>query len=117
MTEDDLEILNQPGWADNEVQRQRVKKTLMRLCADYLTRVTEAGHAIDPVARFHLGNGASIEQINWAGDLSEKGLRQSAGLMVNYHYAPDEIIANHEAYVGKGMIALSPKVRGLLKRT
>jgi len=86
----------------------------MRLCAAYLTSTTESGQAVDPVARFHLGNGASIERINWAGALSPKGLQQSAGLMVNYRYAPDQIIGNHEAYAGEGRIACSSQVRALL---
>lgn len=115
LTDNHLEILNQKGWAETDVKRRRVKNTLMRLCAHYLTQISDDGYANDPVARFHLGNGASIKQINWAGDLSEKGLCQSVGLMVNYHYVPDEIVANHEAYIGKGQIAVSGKVRSLLK--
>jgi len=111
---EEKDALLQAGWADNEILRQRLKKPLTRLCARYLASVTENGQAIDPVARFHLGNGASIERINWAGDLSAKGLRQSAGLMVNYRYDPDQIVANHEAYVGSSRIALSGKVKSLL---
>ena len=114
LSQDEIDILKQPDWVENEVQRQSLKKILMRLCAEYLTQVSRRGHAFDPVARFHLGNGASIERINWAGDLSAKGLRQSAGLMVNYRYAPDQIVGNHEAYVSGGNIASSPKVRALL---
>lgn len=117
LTKDEIDLLQQPDWVENEVMRQKLQKTLMRLCADYLTRVGRRGQALDPVARFHLGNGASIERINWAGDLSSKGLSQSAGLMVNYRYAPDQIVANHEAYVSGGKIASSAKVRGLLQRT
>ncbi len=114
LPQDEIDLLIQPDWIENEILRQRLQKPLMRLCADYLTRVSRRGHAYDPVARFHLGNGASIERINWAGDLSAKGLRQSAGLMVNYRYAPDQIVGNHEAYVSGGKIASSPKVRALL---
>lgn len=114
LTEDELDGLKMSDWLQNEIMRQKLQKPLMRLCAIYLTSLSSRGQAVDPVARFHLGNGASIERINWAGDLSEKGLAQSAGLMVNYKYAPNEIIANHEAYVGNGNIALSNKVRALL---
>ncbi|MBT5051354.1 MAG: malonyl-CoA decarboxylase [Rhodospirillaceae bacterium] len=114
LTEDERDGFRMSDWLQNEIMRQKLQKPLMRLCAIYLTSLTPHGQAIDPVARFHLGNGASIERINWAGDLSEKGLAQAAGLMVNYTYAPDEIIANHEAYVGNGEIALSGKVRALL---
>jgi len=114
LAQDEIEILKQPDWIDNEVLRQGQKKNLMRLCAEYLTRVSRRGQALDPVARFHLGNGASVERINWAGDLSAKGLQQSAGLMVNYRYAPDQIVGNHEAYVSGGKIASSAKVRALM---
>ena len=114
LSKDEIDSLKQPDWVENEVLRQGLKKNLMRLCANYLTQVSKRGHAFDPVARFHLGNGASIERINWAGDLSDKGLRQSAGLMVNYRYAPDQIVGNHEAYVSGGKIASSSKVRALL---
>jgi malonyl-CoA decarboxylase len=114
LSADEIEHLKQPDWIENEVLRQSMKKPLKRLCATYLTRVNKRGQATDPVARFHLGNGASIERINWAGDLSAKGLHQSAGLMVNYRYAPDQIVGNHEAYVSGGKIATSPKVRALL---
>ena len=114
LSQDEIDLLRQPDWIENEVLRQRLQKPLMRLCAEYLTQVSRRGHAYDPVARFHLGNGASIERINWAGDLSARGLRQSAGLMVNFSYAPDQIVGNHEAYVSGGKIAASPKVRALL---
>ena len=114
LSQDELDLFKQPDWIENEVLRQGLKKQLMKLCAEYLTQVGRRGQAIDPVARFHLGNGASIERINWAGDLSAKGLQQSAGLMVNYSYAPDQIVGNHEAYVSGGKIASSPKFRALL---
>ena len=68
---------------------------------------------IDPVARFHLGNGARLERINPRGDLSPSGMRQSLGLMVNYLYDLDEIEANHEAYANRGAVAASSAVRKL----
>ena len=67
----------------------------------------------DPVARFHLNNGARLQRINAAGDLSRKGLRQAFGLMVNYLYDLDEIEANHDAFVGGG-VAASRAVLGLM---
>jgi malonyl-CoA decarboxylase len=66
--------------------------------------------ALDPVARFHLGNGASLHAIHWAADLSDKGLRQSIGLMVNYLYDLKSIEENHDAYFDQGEIALSRHV-------
>lgn len=103
-------------WTPAELLQPSVKEPFLRLCAHYLVEVNRNGHAHDPVARFHLGNGASIEQINWAADLSEKGIRQSAGIMVNYLYRAEDIIANHEAYVREGRIAVSASVKGLLAR-
>jgi malonyl-CoA decarboxylase len=69
------------------------RKTGLRLVAHYLTTLKD-GHPIDPVARFHLGNGARIERINWAADMSTKGLAQSCGMMVNYLYEPDRLDDN-----------------------
>ena len=56
------------------------------------------GRAIDPVAHFHLSNGASVHRLNWAADTSTKGKAQSFGLMVNYEYNLKEIQINSSAY-------------------
>ncbi len=72
------------------------------------------GQPPDPVARFHLGNGAELEAMHWMGDTSDKGIAQSAGLMVNYRYRLDRIEANHEAYARDGEIRASRAVRGYL---
>ena len=63
---------------------------------------TSKGRLIDSVARFHIGNGARLERIDWLGDLSPKGLRESAGIMVNYLYRLEDIEKNHEAYANQG---------------
>jgi malonyl-CoA decarboxylase len=76
---------------------------------------TPDGRPIDPVARFHLGNGARLERINWLGDTSPKGFRESAGIMVNYLYDLDEIEENHEAYANQREIVASAAARKLLK--
>ena len=65
------------------------------------------------MARFHLGNGARLERINWRGDVSANGLRQAGGLMVNYLYELGAIEANHEAFVQNGTIAAAQAVRRL----
>ena len=72
------------------------------------------GRPIDSVAGFHLGNGARLERLNWLGDTSAKGMRESAGLMVNYLYDLDQIEANHEAFVNSAEIAASSAVKRLL---
>jgi len=106
-------LLSDLEWAPERLSRPPATELLLRLCAHYLLEAKRDGHALDPVARFHLGNGASIERIVAGADPSDKGIRQSAGLMVNYLYRTDEIVANHEAYARDGRIAASPSVRRL----
>ncbi len=70
---------------------------------------------LDPVARFHLGNGAMLERINWMGDTSEQGMARSAGLMVNYTYWLAEVERNHERYFREHMVITSPQVEKLAR--
>ena len=109
-------LIAQPDFGADEVAAEALKAPLMRLCARYLlTETTPAGRASDPVAHFHLSNGARIERINWRGDLSTKGLQQSFGMMINYLYRLGDIEQNHEAYTGEGRIAASSSVTRLMK--
>ncbi|MCC6868483.1 MAG: malonyl-CoA decarboxylase [Burkholderiales bacterium] len=86
---------------------------LLRLCATYLQQVAERGEPVrDPVARFHLNNGARLERINWLADTSRKRLRESLGLMVNYVYESRAIEANHEKFIA-GEIVASRRARTL----
>jgi malonyl-CoA decarboxylase len=87
---------------------------LLRLAALYLTRTAQGETKIDPVARFHLGNGARLERIDWLGNVSERGMRESYGIMVNYVYDPGAIEANHEAFVNTGFVARSAEVDALM---
>ena len=112
---DILELLSDASWAAHAEHQERLKETLMPLAAEYfLVEKTRRGKPVDPVARFHLGNGARLQRLNWLGDKSAKGLRQSHGIMVNYLYDLGHIEANHEAYVNEGTIASSKSVRSLL---
>jgi len=70
---------------------------------------------LDPVARFHLGNGAQIARLNWMGDVSANGIKQSAGILVNYAYGLAHVEENHESFVNDGVIAVSNEVQKLLK--
>jgi malonyl-CoA decarboxylase len=90
-----------------------LKKPLTKACATYLLAQRRPGVPLDPVARFHLGNGAQLRQLNWLGDVSEKGLRESAGMMVNYAYDLATIERNHERLAVEGEIAASRGVRAL----
>lgn len=106
-------LLDAEGWVDDRVQ-SAVKPPLMRLCARYLVQERARGNrVVDPVAHFHLSNGARVERLNWRADLSAKGIRQSAGMMVNYLYRLDRIETNHEAYAGDGKVAASSTIRAL----
>ena len=115
LSEREIADLSLPDWQRNEEIRNRLKTTLIKLCAHYLVLEKKRQQPYDPVTRFHLGNGAEIENINWDADLSDHGLEQSAGLMVNYRYIPAHIVANHEAYVDEGKICCSAKVKKLLE--
>src|ERR1700732_5285218 len=94
------------GWWHDPEQSEPLRAALMRLCTTYLTRRPSPGNRIDPVARFHLGNGARLERINWLGNNSPRGIRESFGIMVNYLYDRDTIEDNHKAFV-RGTIVRS----------
>ena len=111
-----LALLDDPAWVDDRQQTAALKKLLAPLAAHYfLAARTASGKTIDPVARFHLGNGARLQRINWLGDVSARGMKQSAGLMVNYLYDVPNIERNHEAFVNRGEVVASRAVTGLLK--
>ncbi len=111
-----LQVLRDPGWLEDPEEDEALKRALLALAAHYFLVAKSAdGRAVDPVARFHLGNGARLERINWLGDISEKGLREAHGLMVNYRYDLKEIERNHEAYANEGEVAASRAVRGVLR--
>jgi malonyl-CoA decarboxylase len=111
-----LAHLDEPDWFDNADLVSQLRAVLEPLAAYYFLKArTAKGRLIDSVARFHLGNGARLERIDWLGDLSPKGLRESAGIMVNYLYRLDDIEKNHEAYANQGEIAASSAVKKLLK--
>jgi len=79
----------------------------MAHAADYVLKArTPGGKPVDPVARFHLGNGAQRHRLNWR-TYRPNGLRSSAGLMVNYLYELHRIEENHEAYAHRDRIATS----------
>ncbi|HSV82499.1 MAG TPA: malonyl-CoA decarboxylase [Ramlibacter sp.] len=88
------------------------RQELLAWTARYLTRELDDGKPVDPVARFHLGNGARVERINWAGDPSAKGLKQSYGLMVNYLYDLKRL-DKHRGMLAKGEIPASAAVQDL----
>lgn len=112
---DDDEIctaLDRGNWLNDKAERQRLAPELRGLAAHYLLEARNArGQPLDPVARFHLGNGASLHRINWPGDTSEKGCHQAHGLMVNYLYEIDRIEQNHEAFSREGTVVCASDIR------
>ncbi len=106
------------AWLKQEALSRVLAPVLIRLGAQYLLKEApagRAGRALDPVAHFHLSNGARVERLNWRADVSENGIRQSCGLMVNYLYDPASIENNHEAYVGDGQRAASGGLKRLIR--
>ena len=91
-----------------------LRRFLMGAAARYLGTQWQDGKPLDPVARFHLGNGARVERLNWAGDPSAKGLKQSYGLMVNYLYDLKRL-DRHRNQLAQGRIPMSSEVEDLLK--
>jgi malonyl-CoA decarboxylase len=94
--------------------KSRERQELLAWAARYLGRELHDGKPLDPVARFHLGNGARIERLNWAGDPSPKGLKQSYGLMVNYLYDPKRL-DKHRALLAQGEIPISGAIEDLYR--
>jgi malonyl-CoA decarboxylase len=109
-------VLDGAEWYREEEVEDLLRPVLLRLAARYLLQeVRPGGGALDPVAHFHLSNGARVERLSWLGDTSARGMAQSCGVMVNYLYDVKQIENNHEAYRGRGRVPASSAVRGLLK--
>ncbi|MDP4558531.1 malonyl-CoA decarboxylase [Halomonas meridiana] len=112
-----LDALATPNWQQDKAREERLKTAIRPLAAHYLVdQKNRHGLPLNPVARFHLGNGAELHRINWLGDVSAKGMKQAAGLMVNYLYVLDDIERNHENYTAKATVACSSEVRDLARR-
>ncbi len=111
-----LANLETVGWWQAEATREPVKEPLIRAAAwYYLHARTRNGGPVDSVARFHLGNGARLERLNWLADTSERAIAQACGLMVNYLYDLEDIEENHEAFAQQRTIVASKAVTSLNK--
>jgi malonyl-CoA decarboxylase len=106
-----LARLSATDWDTDEA----IRPALLALCARYLTSAP-GGRALDPVANFHLSNGASVERIDWMADTSPLGRSRSFAIMTNYLYEADRIAERAEAYAARGEVPVSSEVRDLLRQ-
>ncbi len=111
----DLARLDERDWFENPAVAERLRPPLMGLCAHYLTAVKKDDEPLDAVARFHLGNGARMEKLNWLADTSKPGMQRSAGIMVNYLYRLADVEKNHEAFVREHEVAASHELKKLAR--
>ena len=109
-----IEQIDIENWHEDPTLSEALNPVLMRLCAHYLHNEKRGAAPLDPVARFHLGNGARLEQLNWMGDTSKNGMKQSAAILVNYLYKLNKVEENHEAYINDNVVARSKKFAALL---
>ncbi|HET7408965.1 MAG TPA: malonyl-CoA decarboxylase family protein [Paracoccaceae bacterium] len=108
-----LATLDHLDWSSGDAITA-ARPRVLSLAARYLLDAKRSdGKPGDPVARFHLGNGAELAAMHWPGDTAPNGVRTGAGVMVNYRYRLDRIEANHEAYASEGRIATTRAVRAL----
>lgn len=106
-----LQNMQQSEWGQDIPASRQAAKLVLPAAAHYLTTVKDSeGKPRDPVARFHLGNGARLERVNWAADMSSSGLQGAFGIMVNYLYKLDEIERNHERFANSGLVNASAGV-------
>lgn len=110
-------LLATNAWIQNERTTEAFKRPLIRLCARYLYLEKHRGFALNPVAHFHLKNGAVMWRINWLADVSPRGLTASCGLMVNYRYYLDQTESNSENYMERQTITAAEQVLLLAEQT
>ena len=108
--------LDSPQWMEDSALRAELQRQLVPLAAYYLLNAKQNREPLDPVARFHLKNGARLERINWLGDTSASGLQRSVGLTVNYVYKLPDVERNHELYVREHKVRASREIEALAKR-
>jgi malonyl-CoA decarboxylase len=111
-----LSLLERPHWWTDPEVFSKLEEPMLRAAAFYYLRAkTPSGLPVDGVARFHLGNGARLERINFLADTSDKAIAQAHGLMVNYQYDLGDIETNHEAYAETRTVVASSAVQRLLR--
>jgi malonyl-CoA decarboxylase len=115
-----LARIEDPAWHTGKIAgeaEEPLQKLLMRLCAWYLLHAKQGAEPLDAVARFHLGNGAALERINWLGDTSAAGMERSAGMMVNYVYRLADVERNHERFFSEHAVVASRAVEKMARKS
>jgi malonyl-CoA decarboxylase len=112
-----LARMEAPNWPEVNALSVRLQREIRMLCAYYLVYAKQGNEPLDPVARFHLKNGARLERLNWLGDTSPAGIQRSAGLMVNYVYNLRDVERNHESYKRDYKVAALQHIEWLAKQS
>lgn len=115
-TEGLRKLIGTNEWMHSESLSRVLEPALMRLCAWYLYGEKRRGYALNPVANFHLQNGATMWRINWLADTSPRGVANSCGIMVNYRYFLNETSKNSALYLQNKVITASEQVLGLVSQ-
>lgn len=108
------DTLARPGWPGDPKLSEALRKPMEKLCARYLLQEKSGTQPLDAVAQFHLNNGARVNRLYWLADVSERGMRQSYGMMASYRYSLAEVDSNHEGFLNDGHIAAARRVLRLL---
>jgi|SRR5882672_8450042 len=108
------DTLARTDWPGNTRMAEALREPMEKLCARYLIEEKSGAQPLDPVAQFHLHNGARVSRIFWLADTSARGLRQSYGLMTSYRYDLSEVDRNHEQFLENGHVAAARRVLRLL---
>lgn len=113
---DVLAGLDDPRWFSKAEMGDKLRPDLLALCAYYLVQARQGEQPADPVARFHLRNGARLAQINWLGNPSPAGIERSAGIMANYVYRLNEVEGNHEIYTRDYRVITTREIEALARQ-
>ena len=108
------DALARPEWSRDARLVEALRAPMEKLCARYLLQEKAGTHPLDPVAQFHLNNGARVNRVLWLADTSARGIRQSYGMMVSYRYELSEVDRNHERFLQSGHIDAARRVLRLL---
>ncbi len=108
-------LATRSDWRSDPAGAARLEPRLLALCAHYLLHARSGGEPADPVARFHLANGARLRRLNWRSDMSAAGLERSFGLTANYVYYPTNLLRNRQTYRDEGHVNATRQLERLAR--